>query len=74
MHRPLQKLDVKRDDSEKKRSAGFYVYSKSKDVRQGAEGGGGGGGGTGAENMFQICSMEEEKPDGGGWVLFIACL
>lgn len=71
-HRRTQKLEVKRDGSGKKRSAGFYTYSKSEDLRQGAAGGGGGGGrggaGTSVENMFQICNMEEEKPDGGSLV------
>lgn len=70
--RQTQKLEVKRDGSEKKSSAGFYMYSKSEDLRQGAAGGGGGGGRggavTSAENMFQICNMEEEKPDGGSLV------
>lgn len=73
-HRRTQKLEVKRDGSEKKRSAGFYVYSKSEDLRRGAAGGGEGGGRggavTSAENMFQICEMEEEEeePDGGSLV------
>lgn len=46
------------------------MYSKSEDLRQGAAGGGGGGGGavTSVENMFQICNMEEGKPDGGSLV------